>query len=148
MTTIACSKTQIACDLQATHSGGLKFKIRTKIVPINNPVVYPHKFYVGLCGDTSLFTDIVGWLADPSAYKRPPKGNGGDFIVLAEDGCIFTFANPSQWMPVDQPYYSVGTGMNYAMAAMAAGKTPYEAVKIAGKFDPSTGMGYKKVDFK
>jgi hypothetical protein len=146
MTTIAVNKSQIACDLQATHSGGLKFKIKTKIIPIEQPLVYPTKFYVGLCGNTDLFSDIISWFANPESYKRPPSGKGGDFIVLTADKKIFTFASPAQWLPIDQPFYAVGSGMNFAMAAMEAGKTPLQSVKIASKFDPLTGLGFKKVD--
>jgi hypothetical protein len=146
MTTVAVNKNQIAADLQATHNGGLKFKIKTKIIPVQQPLVYKHPFYVGLCGNVDSFSDIISWFADPTAWKKPPSGKGGDFVVLTADKKIFTFANPSQWIPVNQPYYAVGSGMNYAMAAMASGKTPYEAVKIAAKFDPNTGMGFEKVN--
>lgn len=35
--------------------------------------------------------------------------------------------------------FAIGSGAKYAMAAMACGKTPAEAVKVAAKFDPFTG---------
>lgn len=35
--------------------------------------------------------------------------------------------------------FAIGSGAKYAMAAMACGKTPAEAVRVAAKFDPFTG---------
>lgn len=35
--------------------------------------------------------------------------------------------------------FAIGSGCKYAMAAMACGKTPAEAVKVAAKFDCFTG---------
>lgn len=147
MTTIAANKTQIACDLQATHSGGLKFKLKTKILEFYQPLIWPTPFYVGLCGDVDSFPDMIDYFSDPTA-RKPPKGGSGDFLILTDDKKIFTFKNPSKWIAVNQDFYAVGTGMNYAMSAMECGKTPLEAVKIASKFDLYTGMGFKHIDIK
>jgi ATP-dependent protease HslVU (ClpYQ) peptidase subunit len=50
------------------------------------------------------------------------------------------------WHLVDQPYYAIGSGMNFAMGSMAAGSSAYEAVKYASKLCPNTGMGITKID--
>jgi len=146
MTTIACDKSQIAGDLQATHSGGLKFKLKTKLQEFYQPLIWPTKFYVGLCGNVDEFPDILMYLADPTQFKKAPKGSGGDFLILTEDKQIFTFKSPAKWIAVNQPFYAVGSGMNYAMSAMACGKTPVEAVKVASKFDLYTGFGVTHFD--
>lgn len=109
--------------------------------------MWPTKFYVGLCGDVDVFPDIIEFLSDPTSRKAP-KAVGGEFLVLTEDKKLFTFQNPTKWIMVNQPFYAVGSGMNYAMAAMECGKSPIEAVKIASKFDRSTGMGFKSFDIK
>lgn len=41
--------------------------------------------------------------------------------------------------PIKDKFYAVGSGAAYALAAMALGKSPREAVEIAAKFDPGTG---------
>lgn len=145
MTTIAATREQIAGDLQATHSGGLKFKLKTKIGEFYQPLIWPTKFYVGMCGDVDSFPDVIEWLGDPTS-RKPPKATGGDFLVLTEDKKIFTFKNPSKWIAVNQSFYAVGSGMNYAMSAMECGKTAIEAVKVASKFDLYTGMGVTHFD--
>jgi hypothetical protein len=39
---------------------------------------------------------------------------------------------------IKNDFWAVGTGANYAIAAMHLGKTPREAVEIAAMFDPGT----------
>lgn len=152
MTTIAakvCKEGgQIASDLQATHSGGLKFKLKTKILEFSQPLIWPTKFYLGLCGDLDSFSDVISYLTDPTDFKRAPRGTGGDFLVLTGDKKLFTFKSPAKWMAIDSPFYAVGTGMNYAMSAMDCGKTALQAVKVASKYDIYTGMGFKSFDLK
>jgi hypothetical protein len=146
MTTIAVNKTQIACDLQATHPGGLKFKIATKIFEVYQPMIYPKRFMFGMAGNLRCFPDALEFFADPENNK-PPKG-GLEGVVLTEDKKIFMFERADNWILLTDNKYAIGSGMNYAIAAMEAGKEPIDAVKIASKFDPSTGLGFKKLEFK
>lgn len=141
ITTIAMNKNEIACDLQFTHGSGYKFKGSTKVHEIFNPSVYPKPFYVGFCGSVEAGQAGLAWLVDPS--DKPPKTSGAEFVILTKDKRMFTFQNPSKWIEIKEPFYSVGSGSQYAAGALAAGKTPIEAVKIAAKFDPHTGVGYK-----
>jgi hypothetical protein len=148
LTTIAVNRKQIAADRQANHSGGLKFKVRTKLYSFDNPMFYKRTFHVGLAGNIDIFPPILEYFADPTKYEKPPKIKGGEGIILSADGKIWTFSNPSLWLYVDQSYYAIGSGMNFAMGAMAAGSTPYEAVKYAEKLDPQSGMGVTKIDLE
>lgn len=146
MTTIAASKSQIAGDRQATHAGGLKFRLKTKIFEYEQPLLYPKKFYVGLAGSVDKFADVLDFFLDPAQYKKAPKLGGGEGIILTADGKIFTFSSSDSWIVVDQPTYSIGSGSHLAMGAMAAGATPVEAVKAAIKMDPSSGFGTTHYD--
>lgn len=146
MTTIAANRTQIAGDRQANHSGGLKFKLKSKLYSFNTPIIYKKPFHIGLCGNVDDFSSVIEFFYDPTAYKKAPRFKG-EGLVLSEDGKIWTFGNdPSKWILVDQPYYSVGSGMNFAMGAMAAGSSPYDAVKYASTLCSATGMGATKID--
>lgn len=146
MTTIATNRTQIAADRQVTHNGGLQFKVKSKLNSYENPIFYKYKFHVGLTGDTSEFSQVLDFFLDPTGYKKAPAMKKGEGLILTEDGKIWTFSNPTDWMLVDQPYYAVGSGMNFAMGALAQGASPYEAIKVASKLDPLTGMGVTKID--
>lgn len=49
---------------------------------------------------------------------------------------------------IKNDFWAVGTGANYAIAAMHLGKTPREAVEIAAMFDPGTSapIDYLKLE--
>jgi hypothetical protein len=143
LTTIAANKDSIACDLQATHSGGYKFKLATKIGEFYQPLMYPTKFWVGFSGNVDAIPDIMDFYTNMHEYKKAPKIGGSECLVLTADKKLFTFVNPSKWLELKEKNYAVGSGAMFAMGAMEAGKTPLEAVKIASKKDPMTGMGFK-----
>ena len=65
--------------------------------------------------------------------------------MLNDKGEIYHATNFSNWLRICDKHYAIGSGMHFAQAAMASGKTPLEAVKIASKFDPSTGMKFNKL---
>ena len=147
MTTIAATATQIAADKQATHSGGLKFKMTSKIQSFDNKTFYKTPFHVGLAGNVDTFADIWGYFQYPEQYKKMPKLKG-EGIILSEDGRIWTFVQPTIWLRVDGPHYAIGTGMNFAMGAMTQGGTAVDAVKAAMKLDPNTGIGITRINIK
>lgn len=146
MTTIAVTKTGMACDLQFTHPSGYKFKGSTKVHQVYNPSIYPKPFYVGFSGAAQECQQVVNWLMHPE--DKPPKVRGSEFVVLTADKKMFTFVQPTSWLEINQPYYAIGSGNHYATGAMAAGKSPLEAVKIAAKHDPGTGHGFKEFSFQ
>lgn len=146
MTTIAANKFQIAADRQATHSGGLKFRLKNKIFSFESPLIYPVPFHVGLSGNIEDFSSIYEFFYDPTSVKKAPRMKAGEGLILSEDGKLWTFCTANNWLYVDQPFYAVGSGMNFAMGAMEAGATPYEAVKQTCKHDPNSGMGVTKID--
>jgi hypothetical protein len=43
------------------------------------------------------------------------------------------------WLKVKEPYYAIGTGASFAMAAMHAGADAITAVRIAARMDPFSG---------
>lgn len=98
-----------------------------------------------MCGNVDDFAKVIEFLNNPAGSKKAPRFKG-EGLVLSEDGKIWTFSVPNDWIYVDQPYYAVGSGMNFAMGAMSAGSSPYEAVKLAATLCSATGMGVTKID--
>lgn len=100
------------------------------------------KGFVGFCGNADVWGDVVAWLT--TLDGKPPKTKGDvEFLMLNDQG-IYHATNMNNWMKIEEPHFSIGSGMQFAMAAMDAGKTPMEAVKLASKRDRSTGMGFKE----
>lgn len=60
-------------------------------------------------------------------------------ILLAHGNKVYYFEN-GMWEDIsDIPHYSIGSGSDYALAAMDAGASALEAVKIAAKRDIYSG---------
>lgn len=145
MTTIAATKSSIACDLQVT-SGDMKFKCKDKIYSFDgHPATYPTPYMVGYAGALENCMAILDWLADPT--EKPPRGSKYcSFLALTHDGKLFLFQNPTKWIEIDEPYASIGSGSPIALGALASGKTPKEAVLIASKVDINSGLGVKSYE--
>lgn len=73
--------------------------------------------------------------------KKCPTTNDFEAIVLLSDGSLWWYGK--NWYPVElkERYFAIGSGSNYALGALHAGATVVEAVKIASKLDPNSGMG-------
>lgn len=147
LTTIAANRNSIACDLQATHSRGHKFKLTTKIGKFFQPLIYPTEFYVGFSGNVDAIPDVTDFFLNMHEYKKAPQIKGVECLVLTADKKLFTFVNPGKWLEIKENNYAVGSGAMFAMGAMEAEKEPLQAVKIASKKDPMTGMGFKTYSF-
>lgn len=102
--------------------------------------------YVGLAGKVSDWGEVVSWFADPE--QDVPRIKGVEFLLLSSKGQLYHGSSLKQWMKLEEPFFSIGSGMDYAMGAMATGKDPLEAVKVAAKFDPMTGMGFQQFKIK
>ena len=138
----------MAGDKQFSHSGGIVFKGKTKIYQIPMEVSLDmfgvDKAFIGLAGNADSFADAIGYLFAPS--EKAPKLRGVEMLMLTDKGEIYHATSFRNWLQINEPYFSIGSGMNYAVAAMASGKTPYEAVKIASKYDANTGLGFNKLE--
>lgn len=144
MTTIACNKEMMACDLQAT--GGYKFKLKTKIIVVEDnqftEMFNVKKLILGAAGTLSELADIWTWAYMPEG--KMPRTRNLQYLMLTGDGRIMYSENFISWAQMDQKFAAVGSGSPFAMAALESGKDPLEACKVAAKLDPGTGMGYKK----
>lgn len=148
MTTIACNKFSMASDRQYSHSGGMKFLggYKCQVVPQEFSEIFydTPKMILGMCGDADMMSNIWEYVYDAQRAKKLPKFKGVEILALKADGTIMTSQNMSSWLLVKEPYYAIGSGMQYAIAGMASGLTPIEAVKLASKYDIYTGKGYKQ----
>ena len=147
MTTIAVNKKMIAADKQMTHSSGTKMTGATKIYELPESAAMKifnvKRALVGFCGNVDSFANAITWLHNPD--DDPPKVKGIEMLLLTEKG-IYHASTLQNWTLIKDPFFAIGTGMQFAMAAMEVGKTPFEAVKIASKFDNNTGQGFNKIE--
>lgn len=138
----------MAGDRQFTHSRGIILTGKTKIydlpTKVANTLFSADKAFVGFCGNVNNFATAIEWLHSPS--DKAPKVKGIEMLLLNDKGHIYHATTLSNWMRICDPYFAVGSGMTFAVGAMASGKNPYEAIKIASKWDPDTGRGFNKLE--
>lgn len=103
--------------------------------------------------------DLVGWTgnADVGASMLDWYSRGADVAVYPklqtdkDEFCVFLVVLPDKWLlryertphPIRLPpqQFAIGSGCDFALAAMFLGKTAFEAVEIASRFDRHCGGG-------
>lgn len=128
MTTIVCDRQGMAADKRI--SGGTMFKT-TKIHRINGSLI-------GFCGNIEHCLKFIEWRRNPDA-KPNFEERTWEALELTADGRMLWWSMELIPIVIEDEYYSVGSGSNYALGAMAMGATPSQAIKIAAIYDPSTG---------
>jgi ATP-dependent protease HslVU (ClpYQ) peptidase subunit len=147
LTTVVCNTEEMACDLQMTE-GTKKWKCKTKIYKFKaNPNTYPHSdFIVGFAGTAGSIVSVAEFFSLPDT-TTPPKVKDLKGLVLTAEGHIFAFDQYTQWIRIDQKYAAIGSGGEYALGAVEMGASLREAIKVASKHDPNTGLGVKIIGF-
>lgn len=132
MTTIATDGKSMAGDGQRDHRGTVTNLNAEKIRRL------PDGRLVGTSGDVAFGEMFVEWLENGG--DRPEyKGDGGfTALILMPCGELMLAGQDCHPCTINAPY-AIGSGMDLAIGAMAAGASPAEAVEIAAAFDPHTG---------
>jgi hypothetical protein len=101
--------------------------------------------YIGFSGNADQWGEVISWFSDPSG--KPPKCSKIEFLMLNYKKQIFHATNLRNWMLIPEKHFAIGSGMQFALAAMTAGQTPLEACKTSSKHDPMTGLGFQEYKF-
>lgn len=151
MTTIAANRRSIACDRQATVEDERKFLFDEKVfklTPKQTERLVDEKCYsfCGFAGNIAAGHEARTWLEDTEQHL--PKFKDTEFLLVTSSGNIYWSENFEQWDFVEEDFYSIGTGKNFATGALTAGKTPKQAVLIAAQHDLRSGMGVLEYKFR
>jgi 20S proteasome alpha/beta subunit len=131
MTTVAYRDGVMAAD---KNMGGYKGQV-TKVYRVGDCLV-------GCSGDNfATLLKVVDWMQEGAEEdSKPELGDSSVHILLVDsNGEIFLYNNDLYPMPLEQDFFAVGSGMDYAMGAMAMGASAADAVRVASQFDPGTG---------
>lgn len=137
MTTIAWDGRVLAADSQC-EIGSLKFRTR-KIGRLKDGRLY------GFAGDADYGLAVVAYLnGETEKPEHEDKDDWSSFMLIDLEQHIFRLER--RFMPIEilEDFHAIGSGRDFAIAAMYLGKSAVEAVKIAALFDSSTG---NEVDF-
>jgi ATP-dependent protease HslVU (ClpYQ) peptidase subunit len=69
-------------------------------------------------------------------------------LVMLDTGETYEFDGDNTPMQVKARFHGVGSGRDFAIGALASGKSPKEAVRIASKYDNGTGHGITELQFE
>ena len=129
MTTIVWDGRTLAADTLATANG-----LRDN----RNVKIWRHgQALVGACGDQAACHKFRQWVIDGMAGNNPFHDADGNGIVVTKDRAL-CFGTHGAWV-VSEPFYSLGSGYQIALGALAMGATARKAVEIAARYDTMTG---------
>jgi len=134
LTTIAFRDGYLAADRQATI--GNSYSETTKIRKCG-------RFLYGMAGPTGLCHIVGDWLADGADPSEAPQFDEVEtygFAIYRKRIYAIEGRVP-MLIPLDCDVYAAGSGRDFALAAMALGKSAKEAVDLASRFDVFTGCG-------
>lgn len=148
MTTIAWDGNTLAVDRQC--SWGCTKTPQTKIGQF---IEGPYKNCIfASCGEAEYVPELIHWFetlnADPNLYPATQKDSDKTqacFMVIGPNKEIWEFGQSAFPLLVEAPYFALGSGMDFAMAAMYCGKNATEAIECASFFDKNSGLGWNAV---
>lgn len=129
MTTIAWDGKTLAGDRQ--HS--MFNDCAPKVFRLENGGLF------GACGEAQDSVAVREWLEG----GEKPKVGDGFHAILIKNGDLYVIENKLVLMKPTRRFFAVGSGRDFAMAAMLLGKTAKEAIAIAAQLDVDTG---EKID--
>lgn len=131
MTTLAWDGKTLAADSRATSSG-MPYKA-VKIFMLADGSLFAGS------GEYGQVHAVKAWLENADADTQKPKTDdfAGFFVTAA--GEVFRLEESLIRLPVYEPFHAMGSGRDFAMAAMHCGKSAREAVEIAALYDVFTG---------
>lgn len=137
MTVIAWDGVMLAADKRAVNCG-LGTGTVTKI----------HRFDGGLCafsGDLDIGMQMVAWVQDGAKPEAFPAHQAEDcaasFMVIRPGGVILAFERTPIPLRFEERQRAMGSGRDYALAAMHLGCDARRAVEVACHFDTGCGNG-------
>lgn len=134
MTTIAWDGATMAADKRA-NIGGVRLTI-TKIRRGRDGNL------VGIAGAAALFEELFAWLCDgaPRPDAQSEKGDWAEVLEVDPEGRVWRHERLGRFL-VEDRCYAIGSGGAVARAAMELGCDAAAAVRMAARFDTSTGDG-------
>ena len=137
MTVIAWDGHTLAADKRA--SLGTFIRSTTKVFDLGESLAA----YVG---DADGGEEMLAWFCDGrDPIKFPPSQREKDswtgMLIVWADGSIWKYERTPYPVKFPPQQFAIGSGRDFAMAAMHLGKTAAEAVEVACIFDSGCGNG-------
>jgi len=144
MTVIAWDGKTLSADKRAVANG--MPRTVTKIHKVPGGVV-------AFSGSRMRALVLLDWFMKGADLANFPPGSTdldqhADALFATTDRELYLYCDGPQTMPdfIVEPYMAMGSGRDFAMAAMACGQSSKEAVVLASNFDVFCGNGVDTMD--
>lgn len=146
MTTIALRLPILAADTQVTVDD-VKIRSCDKIEILNKDTVFAAAGYDSAIKQATLFFRRPNWEDLLGTPNHPTIKKDLDAILIYK-GRAYAISNDLYPDLIVHPFYAIGSGWKFAMAAMQMGLDAAEAVKFASDFDIYTGLPVRVLNVK
>lgn len=134
MTIIAWDGETLAADKQSTFAN-----MRVTATKINR---MPNGSLFAASGETSMCKALRYWYENGADLDKWPDKDKACSVLVIEKGprILYYDAGPHP-VEIEERFCAMGSGRDYAIAAMYLGHSAREAVALASHFDASCGRG-------
>lgn len=137
MTVIAFDGKTLAADRMG-DAGGLR-RTTTKIRRFDGGLF-------GSSGSASRGAEMFAWIANGADPARVPAfqlstDEYESVMVVRNDGSVWVYGCSAYPFRMEDPFHAIGSGRDFAMAAMFLGHDARVAVEVASQFCSGCGMG-------
>jgi hypothetical protein len=94
---------------------------------------------IGCAGDSADCQLYVRWAM--GFVKDRPSFTSLEVLCVDERGRAWWTDQRLNWLRITHPFIAIGNGGDFAIGAMAAGKSARQAVRIANRLSSSCGFG-------
>lgn len=136
MTTAAFDGKQFAVDSQWTHGDTPIYRSKLRRITFRG-----ERAVAAGAGLVEHWTPVIEWIASECKGEPPEIAEKNNFsiLIVTKSRGVFYMDESLFVFELGQTRWAIGTGSDYALGAMAAGKTAAEAVEVASALDINTG---------
>lgn len=137
MTVIAFDGKTLAADKRCTVAG--QILTTTKIFKVTGELL-------GLSGDSAHCAEALNWFragAEPSKYPQELRSREKfiNALLIKRNGEVWRFEDSPHPYQLFGNFFAIGSGSDFALAAMHLGKSAAEAVEVASALNSGCGNG-------
>lgn len=146
MTVIAWDGKILAADMQITSNTTVSITTKIKLVETRSC----DKYLIGVTGSIGDLQAFCHWFTSENDSEKYPKNfidDSAAAIVINEAGEINLYETTPFGTLLQTKTFAIGSGKQFAMAAMYYGKSAIEGVHLACQFDAYCGQGIDTLKF-
>lgn len=108
---------------------------------------------VGCSGDTATGLEFVEWVRRGRNVEDFPKRQQDDktsvsAVVIEIDGSVSSYDTAPYPIRIEDEQFAIGSGRDFALAAMHLGLPAHDAVEVAAVFDNTCGNGVDMLELR